>query len=274
MIIVGMSALRKNVSKDVHEAIAALRTAYPALVTPEWNGMNILHTDASRVGALDIGLQQAPASTRPKFVYLMGADDFDLSQIPDDAFVVYAGSHGDKGAERADIVLPASAYTEKNATYINMEGRVQQTNSAVSRLQNGRDDWQIVTALSEVCGVPLSYHSLGELHQRMEAIIPFIRNVDYVTPPSFVSPSFSATQYSNTKPSKATSVTFSPYFENYYMTDPISRCSVVMARCSQQLTSSRNSFISIKPDFEKDAQSFGTVLLQHSPDENRAFALP
>jgi NADH dehydrogenase (ubiquinone) Fe-S protein 1 len=272
MIIIGMSALRSS----VYESVASLKAAYPALASDDWNGINILHTAASRVGALDIGFVppvNAPR-TSPKFVYLLGADDFDPKLIPNDAFVVYSGSHGDKGAERANIVLPSTAYTEKIATYINMEGRVQRTDAAVSRLMNARDDWQIISALSEVCGVPLPYRTLPELYERMESIAPLLKNIEQVASPSFTAPSFTSQKKSNSAKSTSSTTSFTPYFDNFYMTDPISRCSVVMARCSQQLTSSRNSYITAKSTTKTESQAFGQILLEQSPEENRAFALP
>jgi NADH dehydrogenase (ubiquinone) Fe-S protein 1 len=275
MIILGMSALRDNVQKGVYDAVTSLREAYPSLVTSEWNGINTLHTAASRVGALDIGFVPPVSAPRasPKFVFLLGADDFDAKLIPDDAFVVYAGSHGDRGAERANVVLPSPAYTEKISTYVNMEGRPQRTDAAVSRLMNSRDDWQIIAALSEVCGVPLPYHNLSEIHERILTISPSFKYLEEIHTPSFSSPSFTSAIQSSAPQSSTTK--FTPYFNNYYMTDPISRCSVIMARCSQQLTSTRNSYVSTPASTtHEESPSYGQVLLDQSPDENRAFALP
>lgn len=123
------------------------------MVRPDWNGYNVLHESASRVAALDIGFQPS-ASARSagpaKFVYLLGADDYAEAEVPAGAFVVYQGHHGDKGATRADVVLPGAAYTEKSGLYVNFEGRVQQTRAAVPMVGDAREDWKIVRALSEV----------------------------------------------------------------------------------------------------------------------------
>lgn len=86
----------------------------------------MLHQEASRVGALDLGLASKPnASKKSKVVYIMGADNIRPEDIPEDAFVIYQGTHGDEGAYYADIILPSAAYTEKTGTYVSTEGRVQ-----------------------------------------------------------------------------------------------------------------------------------------------------
>lgn len=130
VILVGPGVLARPDRDAVLQAVHTL--ADKAKVTRDgWNGYNVMHDSAARVAALDLGFvpsARARASTAaPKFVYLLGADDFDAADITDDAFVVYQGSHGDRGAMRADVVLPGAAYTEKAGTYVNMEGRVQAT---------------------------------------------------------------------------------------------------------------------------------------------------
>lgn len=103
-------------------------------LTEEWNGYNILQRTASRTGAYEVGFtvpSSEVAQTKAKFVWLMGADEINEADIPKDAFVVYQGHHGDRGAQFADVVLPGAAYTEKSVTYVNTEGRVQMTRAAV-----------------------------------------------------------------------------------------------------------------------------------------------
>ena len=131
VVLVGPGVLARPDRDAILQAVHTL--ADEAKVTRDgWNGYNVMHDAASRVAALDIGFlpsarARSASNTSPKFVYLLGADDFDAADIPDDAFVVYQGSHGDRGAMRADVVLPGAAYTEKSGTYVNMEGRVQAT---------------------------------------------------------------------------------------------------------------------------------------------------
>lgn len=102
-----------------------------------------------------------------KLVYMLGADEFDSSTLPQDAFIVYQGHHGDKGAQYADVILPGCAYTEKSATYANTEGRAQLTSAAVNAPGMAREDWTILRALGEIAGIPLPYESVNEVRARM-----------------------------------------------------------------------------------------------------------
>ena len=90
-----------------------------------WNGVNILHTDASRVGALDLGIVPRQSMDGAKLVVLLGADNFRHEDIPEDAYVIYLGTTGDEGVYYADLILPTASYLEKDGTYVNMDGRVQ-----------------------------------------------------------------------------------------------------------------------------------------------------
>ncbi len=121
----------------------------------DWRVFNVLHRYAAQVAALDLGYKAGVSAIRdqkPKFLYILDADEGALtrSDLDKDAFVIYQGHHGDRGAEMADVILPGAAYTEKTATYINTEGRAQQTKMAVSPPVNAREDWKIIRALSEV----------------------------------------------------------------------------------------------------------------------------
>ncbi len=152
VVIVGPGVLKRADRDAVLKSIHAL-VEKAGVVRPDWNGFNVIHESASRVAALDLGFQPsaaARAAPPAKFVYLLGADDYADAEVPSTAFVVYQGHHGDKGASRADVVLPGAAYTEKSGLYVNFEGRVQQTRAAVPVLGDAREDWKIVRALSEV----------------------------------------------------------------------------------------------------------------------------
>ena len=177
MVIVGMGSFRDQQTADaVKAALHSLRAAFPSVT------VNLLHTNASAVAALDLGVgsTKLPKARSAKFVYLLGADSLQAVQplIADDAFIVYSGSHGDHGASMADLVLPAPCYTEKNATYVNTEGRVQRTRAAVGRLAEAREDWQTIRALSELTGRPLSYNSLQQCRQRMEQMADTFKHVN------------------------------------------------------------------------------------------------
>merc|ERR1719510_2447009 len=123
---------------------------------------------------MDIGFVPGPGvdNSKVKFVYNLGADDYIDSAIPDDAFVVYQGHHGDKGALRADVIFPSASFAEKAATYVNMEGRPQRTRAAVGPILLAREDWQIIRALSEHCGETLSYNNLSEVRERLCDLVP------------------------------------------------------------------------------------------------------
>ena len=121
----------------------------------DWRVLNVLHRVASQVAALDLGYEAGVASIRqnkPDVLFLLGADAGAVTRadLPKDCFVVYQGHHGDAGAEMADCVLPGAAYTEKQATYVNMEGRAQQTIAALTPPGMARQDWKIIRAISEV----------------------------------------------------------------------------------------------------------------------------
>merc|ERR1712227_1093247 len=167
MVVLGMSGLRREDAPAVKAAVAKLVKNVPNLLTDSWNGVNVLHTAAARVGALELGFVPSGETSSPDFVYLMGADDYVEGSVPDGAFVIYQGHHGDAGATRADVILPGAAYTEKHGTYVNTEGRVQRAKRAKTPIGDAREDWAIIRALSEVCGRPLAYDDLDGVRARM-----------------------------------------------------------------------------------------------------------
>ena len=152
-----------------------------------WNGFSVLHSAASRVGALDLGFvpgaggQNAAqmASGGVDMLFLLGADEIEIAPGP---FVVYIGTHGDRGAHRADVILPGAAYPEKSAIYVNTEGRVQMANRAAFPPGDAREDWAILRALSDALGHKLPYDSLGALRQAMFAAHPHLMRIDQIAP--------------------------------------------------------------------------------------------
>ncbi|OCF55257.1 NADH dehydrogenase (quinone), G subunit [Kwoniella mangroviensis CBS 10435] len=207
-------------------------------LTPEWNGFSVLQRAASRAAAYDIGFtpSSSASSTQPKFVYLLNADDVDPSSIPEDAFVVYQGHHGDHGAQFADVCLPAAAYTEKSATWVNTEGRSQMGRTAVPPPGASREDWKIIRALSEVIGQPLPYDETIQLRQRMFDISPTLVRYDTVERPSPEVIKTGLTHLSSAQSQAASSEPFKKPITDFYRTDPISRASVTMADCSKAFT--------------------------------------
>jgi NADH-quinone oxidoreductase subunit G len=234
MIIVGQGALARPDGSAVL-ALAKQVADSCGLIKDGWNGFNVLHTAAARVGGLDLGFVPAQGGRdvagildgagkgEIEIVYLLGADEIDTTKLGK-AFVIYQGHHGDKGAMRADVVLPGAAYTEKNATYVNTEGRVQQARLAVFPPGEAREDWKIIRALSETVGRKLPYDTLAQVRTRLAAVNPVFARVGE-TPAPAAWGAFGT----------AGSVTTAPFVSpiaNYYMTDPISRCSETMAKCS------------------------------------------
>jgi NADH dehydrogenase (ubiquinone) Fe-S protein 1 len=146
-----------------------------------WNGVNILHTEAMRAGALDLGVvPKRSTDKKAKVVYILGSDNFRPEEIPEDAFVIYQGHTGDEGAYYADLILPGASYIEKTATYVSTEGRVQSTRSASTPPGFAREDWHIIRALSEELGTPLPYDSLDEVRTRMAELAPHLVKLDYI----------------------------------------------------------------------------------------------
>ena len=194
---------------------------------------------ASRTAAYDLGFTptKSASTTKPKFVYLLNADDIDPSSIPEDAFVVYQGHHGDLGAQFADVCLPAAAYTEKSATWINTEGRSQLGRTAVVPPGAAREDWKIIRALSELVGQPLPYDDVLSLRDRMWDISPTLVRYDSVETPSLDITKVGLNLLSSaSSPSTASSTPFVKPIKDFYRTDPISRASVTMASCSKSFT--------------------------------------
>ena len=235
MLILGMGALTRPDSAAILAAARKIAEDTGIIREEEgWNGFNVLHTAAARVGGLDLGLVpgaggrdteailQGATQGDIEAVYLLGADEIDMARLGG-AFVVYQGHHGDAGATRADVILPGAAYTEKNATYVNTEGRVQLGRLAVFPPGEAREDWKILRALSEAMGAKLPYDSLDEVRARLTAVNPVFATIDTVA----ASPwgDFGTAGEVRSDP-------FVPPIDNFYMTDPISRVSETMAECT------------------------------------------
>jgi len=244
MVIVGSGVLQRHDAGPVLSAIHAfVEKAGVVDAATGWNGYNVLHDAASRVAALDLGLSPptpspstAKAAPAPKVVFLLGADDFDPAEVPADAFVVYQGSHGDVGANLADVILPGAAFVEKPGVYVNAEGRAQEARRAVPALGEARDDWKVLRALSEVCGVTLPYDDLDGVRARMAEVAPHLAKVGASPePPMWLNGAFfsaHAATKGGAAPAKEDG-TLRTNIDNFYMTDVISRASLTMAKATQ-----------------------------------------
>ena len=235
MIIVGSGAVARpdgaavlGLARQVAEAVGA--------VTADWNGFNVLQRAASRVGGLDLGfvpgeggldtgrILDGAATGDIKVVYLLGADEIDTKDL-DKPFVIYQGHHGDAGAHVADVILPGAAYTEKNATYVNLEGRVQRGQLAVHPPGDAREDWKVIRALSDALNATLPYKTLADVHQGLVKANTVFQGIDDIQ----------AAAWGDFGGSGDVSGAFTYPIANFYMTDPISRASATMAECTDEI---------------------------------------
>ncbi|QEN90877.1 NADH-quinone oxidoreductase subunit G [Labrys sp. KNU-23] len=215
-------------------SLAAKAAQALGAVKDGWNGFGVLHNAASRVGALDVGFVPGEggldAAGMAKggaldVLFLLGADEV---TIEPGAFVVYQGSHGDRGAHRADVILPAAAYPERSGLFVNTEGRVQLANRAAFPPGEAREDWAILRALSEAIGAKLGYDSLAALRKALFAAIPHLGWIGEVAAGD--ASGVAALADLGGEVDKAA---FGAAISDFYLTNPIARASAVMAQCSQ-----------------------------------------
>ena len=237
ILMVGQAALARTDGAAVL-ALAAKAAMTMGAIKPGWNGFNILHHAAARVGGLDIGfvpddggldvegMLDAASAGKLDVVYLLGADQIDMERLGN-AFVIYQGSHGEQGAHRADVILPGAAYTEKSAIYVNTEGRPQMTARAVFPPGEAREDWKIIRALSGVLGKPLPFDSATALRAKLFEAHPHLALLDLVEPADSA-----AVERLAQKPARADKERFGHAIDDYYLTNPIARASAIMANLS------------------------------------------
>jgi NADH-quinone oxidoreductase subunit G len=237
MFIVGMGAIARPDGAAIL-AMAAKAALSLGVVRDGWNGFNVLHTAASRVAGLDLGfvpgdgrldvagMMDAARRGHLDAVYLLGADEIDMAGLGN-AFVIYQGSHGDAGAHRADVILPGATYTEKSATYVNIEGRAQMTARASFPPGEAKEDWAIVRALSAEVGHTLPYDTLPALRAAMYKSAPQLGRLDSVLAADWRSIHELANQQGTLRPEPFVSTV-----KDFYLTNPIARASAVMAEMS------------------------------------------
>ncbi|AJP71869.1 NADH-quinone oxidoreductase subunit NuoG [Sphingomonas hengshuiensis] len=226
LLILGPGAL-----KGGHGAALAVAGSFLRAATedaPTWNGFNVVHTAAARMGALMLGFAQPGGiadivAASPKLAFFLGADEVDFSAFAG-SFKVFIGHHGDKGAHHADVILPAATYAEKHGTYVNLEGRVQRAERAVFAPGDAREDWTILRALSDTLGATLPFDSFDELRAAMASDVPALGEEGLVrydwAPPSLDSAASGGVTYP---------------IADFYLTNAICRASPTMQRCSAEL---------------------------------------
>ncbi len=232
MLIISAGALARGDGVAVLAAAANAAQAMGA-VKDGWNGFCVLQSVASRVGGLDLGLvpgeggldaREMAKAGAVDVLFNLGADEIDVEP---GAFVVYIGTHGDRGAHRADVILPGAAYTEKTGIYVNTEGRAQFAERAIFPPGDAREDWSILRALSDVLGAKLPYDSLGQLRAAIAAAHPALVKFDGIeaADPAPLTGLAAVVGSLDKAP-------FGSGVEDFYLTNPIARASRTMAECS------------------------------------------
>ncbi|MGB0689882.1 MAG: molybdopterin-dependent oxidoreductase, partial [Candidatus Puniceispirillum sp.] len=241
MIIMGMGALSRNDGAAIMATARQIVETY-GVVTKDWNGFNVLHNAAGRVAGLDMdfipakggldvdGMYKAAENNKLDFVWLLGADEVDMDRLGN-AFVVYQGHHGDKGAHGADVVLPGAAYTEKDGIYVNTEGRVQYANRAAFPPGEAKEDWAIIRAFSGHINKSIGMDSLTEIREALYEAYPHFAESDTVVAAKW-------SKFGGRGKMDATPITNS--LDNFHMTCAISRASETMAECRKALRDDNN----------------------------------
>ncbi len=215
LIIVGQAALTRADGEAVLAGAIALAESTKS-------GLLILHTAAGRVGAMDVGAT-APGGISDvlgaEVIYNLGADEGD---IPSGPFVIYQGSHGDRGAHRADIILPGAAYTEEQGLFVNTEGRPQLALRAGFAPGEAKENWAILRALSAEMGATLPFDSIAQLRDALVAEVPHLGQVDHVV----------ENELAPLPQGKMDKAAFGSAISDFYLSNPIARASTLMAELS------------------------------------------
>ncbi|KAM8855450.1 NADH-ubiquinone oxidoreductase 75 kDa subunit, mitochondrial-like isoform 1-T2 [Spinachia spinachia] len=238
VVVVGSSCLQAEDGAAIMAVVSSIaqNACISSGAEKTWKVLNVLHRVASQVAALDLGYEpgvDAIKKNPPKVLFLLGADAGCIARqdLPKDSFVIYQGHHGDVGASMADIILPGAAYTEKCSTYVNTEGRAQQTKVAVTPPGMARDDWKIIRAISELAGVPLPYETLNEVRDRMAEVSPNLVRYDDVEEANYFKQAFELSKAVDQTGLTGPLIPPQLTVKDFYMTDPISRASQTMAKC-------------------------------------------
>ena len=236
LIIIGTSAINYEEGEEVLKICSEISNKYN-MSNENFNGLNILQQDISRVGALDIGfynnkfdknwsnkIKEQVSKNKP-VVFLLGLDDIDFSLL-EDAFVVYIGHHGDSGAQIADLILPSTAFPEKSSTFVNMEGRVIQTTKCFHPIGDAKDEWKIFRSLSNEINKDLKFNNLAELRVEILNNYEIFRELNII-------PNSKIFNLKSSKQIESKNIEFN--INNFYMTDSISRASETMAKCTKEI---------------------------------------
>ena len=225
VMIIGQGALNEADGEAVLGTVMQMAAAAQSKVM-------ILHTAAGRVGAMDVGATtdggMKAATEGADVIFNLGADEIDIDAGP---FMIYQGSHGDRGAHRADIILPAAAYTEENAIFVNTEGRPQLAQRAGFAPGQAKENWAILRALSAELDATLPFDSLGALRNAMTADHPHLGDIDVVA----------QNDWQPLKAKKMGKAAFKNAVSDHYLTNPIARASQLMGELAQNAKTRANA---------------------------------
>lgn len=242
IVVVGSSALQREDGAAILSTVSTIaQNARASSGSEEWKVLNVLHRVASQVAALDLGYKAGVDAIRknpPKVLFLLGADAGCITRadLPKHSLIIYQGHHGDVGAPMADVILPGAAYTEKNATYVNTEGRSQQTRVAVTPPGLAREDWKIIRAISELADATLPYDTLDEVRSRLAEVSPNLIRYEDVEEANYFK---QANELAKTVRQDLLAAPLVPpqlELKDFFMTDSISRASQTMAKCVKAVT--------------------------------------
>jgi NADH-quinone oxidoreductase subunit G len=242
MIIIGNSVFQKKSVDKIVTKLIEISEKF-GVITKDWNGLSVLQKAAARVGALDVGFvpQNKGRDTNKiisdskkggvEVLFLLGADEIDTENL-EAPFVIYQGSHGDKGAQIADVIFPGATSAEKSATYVNLEGRVQKTRRSVFPVGEAREDWQIISELANILGKKF-FKNIDEVRSSMEKTNPVFKTYDEIIlsswPASKDLPKVATLPKENLEAEKF----------NFYFTDPICRLSKTLQACNEEFGESK-----------------------------------
>lgn len=245
LIIVGKEALIRKDSEALLASVYSIIEKYK-IVNKNRNGFNILHNAASRVGGLDIGfvpgekgmntesIIEASAKNELDILYLLGADEIDLSSVGKNVFIIYQGHHGDYSAGFADVILPSCAYTEKDGTYVNTEGRVQHAYKAADSIGYAKEDWKIINEISNMVFKSKNeknYSDLAELRKDMISAYPHLGVINEITNNKWIKASYSGS---------LSKELFKYKDSDFYSSNSISRSSVNMTNFISEVLNGDN----------------------------------
>ncbi|MEQ9116348.1 MAG: NADH-quinone oxidoreductase subunit NuoG [Rickettsiales bacterium] len=238
MMIIGYGAIQNKSGKNTLATLSEIAEKY-SFVNDGWNGFNILHRDAAAVGALELGFKSSSrsgdidnilASYKRGLIstlLVFGCDEIDANKLKTkDSKLIYFGHHGDVAANYADIIIPAPAFTEKDGTFINLEGRVQRAYQAISPFGDAQPEWKAILDIASCCNIPLEYSDLDSLREKMSEEVSIFKNLDELPKVKWkkISAKGSIESY-EIKPKEI----------NFYMTNSICRSSRTMAKCVKQI---------------------------------------